>query len=463
MSRRLSRKSWPIWLGLLLLALDCRAQTLPAAPSDEFVVSNVQFVLMHELAHLVIDEKQVPIIGPEETAADYLATMLLIRPRWARPPGDDTLLRIAVQTGDGFAIAWQRAASLDAPIAYWGAHALTVQRFSTLACLIYGSNPERFARVPELAGMPRARAAGCPAEFEKAERGVDWLFANYARQPGEPQGAPVEIRIEPAPTRTSQRLFAAWQASGLIDGTFARLGEFFALDQPFSFVVRSCREPQARWIAATRELVVCYGLLDAYALMSRSQHREETELLLTAAGAAEPRELLNSERIARRFGSYGVDVIAADATVRVSSLYSGEDGQRVCRTFAVVRYPRAVDPRVASEHARILGGESLGATFAAEGWSVHKTHRYYGELPATPRVAELMRIEPGTALALDIYVLDVSNGGDAIEYAAIAELHHPDYLKLVDLATLYGEPATATPAGDRLVRDMLDVVRRRAR
>src|SRR5690606_117958 len=43
---------------------------------EEFVVANAQFVLMHELAHLVIDEKSVPILGPEESAADYIAAMM---------------------------------------------------------------------------------------------------------------------------------------------------------------------------------------------------------------------------------------------------------------------------------------------------------------------------------------------------------------------------------------------------
>ena len=33
----------------------------------------------HEIAHFLIDEKQLPIIGPEENAADYIATLALLR------------------------------------------------------------------------------------------------------------------------------------------------------------------------------------------------------------------------------------------------------------------------------------------------------------------------------------------------------------------------------------------------
>jgi hypothetical protein len=64
-------------------------------------------------------------------------------------------------------------------------------------------------------------------------------------------------------------------------------------------------------------------------------------LLLAAQGAAaraQDRELLNSERIAAAFGSYGVEVVEQDSQVRVSNLFSGAGAGRVCRTFAVVRF-----------------------------------------------------------------------------------------------------------------------------
>jgi hypothetical protein len=63
--------------------------------------------------------------------------------------------------------------------------------------------------------------------------------------------------------------------------------------------------------------------------------------LAAVAGApalAQPpaRELLNSERIAAAFGSYGVEVVAQDDTLRISNLYSTEAGVTTCRTFATV-------------------------------------------------------------------------------------------------------------------------------
>src|SRR5688500_5929342 len=86
------------------------------------------------------------------------------------------------------------------------------------------------------------------------------------------------------------------------------------------------------------------------------------------------RELLNSERIAAAFGSYGVEVLEQDDQVRVSNLFSLAAGEKTCRTFAVVRHAPRLDPIVGLEHAAIVAGGSIGAVFAAHGWEVRKTH-----------------------------------------------------------------------------------------
>ncbi len=175
----------------------------------------------------------------------------------------------------------------------------------------------------------------------------------------------------------------------------------------------------------------------------------EPDAAAQAAGAAataqsSSRQLLNSERIAARFGNYGVEVLASDARERVSNLYSEAGGQRTCRTFAVVRYPAAIDPALAVEHDEIVRGGSIGAVFAAHGWQVLKTNLRYFEIDAPERVAGLMRVATGTRLAAHAYELDVAKDGRAFEYALLVEIHHPDYLKRDDLRSIYGAAEATT-------------------
>lgn len=170
-------------------------------------------------------------------------------------------------------------------------------------------------------------------------------------------------------------------------------------------------------------------------------------LAVVAAAQTAPRELLNSERIAAKFGSYGVAVLEQDTELRVSNLFSGTGEKSVCRTFAIVRYAERMDPALASEHAAVVTGGSLGAVFTAAGFDVLKTHLWYGERAASPKLASLMRVAPGTPLALHVYALDVAKGGRSFEYAALVEIHHPDYLTRSDLPAIYG-PADAAARSD---------------
>lgn len=167
-----------------------------------------------------------------------------------------------------------------------------------------------------------------------------------------------------------------------------------------------------------------------------------------AAGQLPAREVLNSERIAATFGSYGIEVLEQGVDQRVSNLYSGNGDEKICRTFAVVRFFRPVDPQVSAEHAAIVAGGSMGAVFVAAGWEVRKTHLSYSEMRGTPRLASLMRIADYRALAVHIYALDVVKAGQTVAYATLVEIHHPNYLTVEDLPAIYG-PAYEAPRSAR--------------
>ena len=164
----------------------------------------------------------------------------------------------------------------------------------------------------------------------------------------------------------------------------------------------------------------------------------------TGTEAEAGRELLNSERIERRFGSYGVQVLRTEGPLRVSNLYSLTDGIKTCRTYARVTFTPTIDPAYAAEHARVLAGASIGTVFRAAGWTIAKRHRHIGEttLPGGDHgIARLMRLEGRPTLATDTYVFEIVKDGQRFEYAEITELHPPAYLAAATLASIYGESA----------------------
>lgn len=182
------------------------------------------------------------------------------------------------------------------------------------------------------------------------------------------------------------------------------------------------------------------GLLDYFENISTS--RKLTPAVLAAALSASATEtvLLNSERIEQRFGSYGIDVLASEAGLRRSSLYSAGDGERTCRTYAVVRFTDQPDTSYSPEHAHVLAGNSLGAVFKANGWAIHKQTLHIGSFdvePATSEIGPLMKLAVNSTLALHIYQLLLARGNQVFEYATIIEAHHPAYLSQADLLDIY--------------------------
>jgi len=150
--------------------------------------------------------------------------------------------------------------------------------------------------------------------------------------------------------------------------------------------------------------------------------------------------LLNSERVEQRFGNYGIDVLASEAGLRRSSLYSVQHDRRICRTYAVVRFTDKPDLSYGPAHAKVLAGNSLGKVFKAEGWSIHKQTLHIGSLIVDSKrssITELMDLSDDRDLALHVYQLLLLRLDQVFEYATIIEAHHPDYLLESDLLETY--------------------------
>jgi len=164
-------------------------------------------------------------------------------------------------------------------------------------------------------------------------------------------------------------------------------------------------------------------------------------------------EELNSERIERLFGSYGVDIVHQSGLKRVSCLYSLSGDQEICRTFAVVRFVETMPEPLSRVHGEIRSGASIGATLKENGWQINKINRYIGTLriPAEARfLARSMRIEVPVALPMHVYRLVASRGHEHLAYATLIEVHHPELHSRGSLEQAYrdlpGEPASVEEA-----------------
>jgi hypothetical protein len=200
--------------------------------------------------------------------------------------------------------------------------------------------------------------------------------------------------------------------------------------------------------------------LDYFEDIYRSHKLTPAVLAAALSACATETVLLNSERIERQFGSYGIDVLASEAGLRRSSLYSIEQNERACRTYAIVSFKEDQDSSYGPEHAKVLAGNSLGEVFKANGWSMHKQTLHIGSFTSdrsATEISQLMQLAGNRTLALHVYQLLLAKDEQIFEYATIVEAHHPDYLTQSNLLDTYHYDDSES-LSEKSLADLIDLL-----
>ncbi len=247
-----------------------RAQGLDA-PTVNFVLGNFEFVLLHELAHVVIGELKVPVLGPEENAADYLAATALLNTTRDDPVSYRRANTWLLAAAEGLRLSWTAGTARAGKLPYWNNHSLNIQRFYSIACLLYGNDRKVYADLPAAIGMPASRAAGCAAEWQKADQSFHWLLDNFGRKPAEAPGPEIAIIYDVPQTLVAAELLRAVQSDGMVERVAAAMRERIILPRKIALHMRSCGRPEAAWQPERQELVLCFELLDALYKLSDSR------------------------------------------------------------------------------------------------------------------------------------------------------------------------------------------------
>jgi hypothetical protein len=96
----------------------------------DFVVGNMLFVLLHEMAHVHVTEMGLPVIGREEDAADAFATLALIK------MGSEFTHGVLVQAAKGWFLSAERDERQGNRLAFYDEHGLDRQRAYQIVCLM---------------------------------------------------------------------------------------------------------------------------------------------------------------------------------------------------------------------------------------------------------------------------------------------------------------------------------------
>ncbi len=120
----------------------------------------VRFVFLHEIAHALIDQYRLPVVGNEEDAADRCSAYINLKEL-----GDEGV-RAVFAAADAFEIESKQSTNSKRSMA--DEHLLKEQRFYNSLCMIYGSNPEKHANIVDDGYLPKERAVRCQGEYQRA-------------------------------------------------------------------------------------------------------------------------------------------------------------------------------------------------------------------------------------------------------------------------------------------------------
>lgn len=242
------------------------SETPTLSPADRsFVLGNVGFALLHEFGHVVIRTFDIPLLGLEENSADTLAAVSLILLDRERPEaGFGEVLGVTALAQE---FVWESGMEREqSEVILWAQHDLSARRFARFVCLIYGSNPDRYAWVAKAAHMEEIRAEGCRDEWRIAERAMRWVRETYGIPPNKRASQPsaaIDVSYGTPLDPTETALTEMLRQSELLERLARYMQTQFAFPEPITIRLTHCRAPNAYWDEEYREVTLCFELMTA--------------------------------------------------------------------------------------------------------------------------------------------------------------------------------------------------------
>jgi hypothetical protein len=233
----------------------------------EFVVGNMLFVLLHEMAHVHVTEMGLPVLGREEDAADAFATISLLK------MGSDFSHAVLVQAAKGWFLSAERDESRGGRLAFYDEHGLDRQRAYQIVCLMVGSNPEKFGELADLVRMPEERQETCQGDYSNASWSWDLVLKSHRRAADQPKTTITTVYGED--TGGLEMNAVSFRRLRLLERVAERAAEEFVWRKPFTLELQRCGNPGANWNLMSHRLIVCYEMAEELVQLYLDQTAEQ--------------------------------------------------------------------------------------------------------------------------------------------------------------------------------------------
>jgi hypothetical protein len=138
-----------------------KATTAAGVTSQDAVVGQFLYVVIHEFGHAVFDLLDIPSFGNAEDIADQFSAyiMLLL--------GKNDARRLIGGAAYSYKAVMQNPNVILPIKAFSDVHGQPAQRYYNLLCMAYGAMPEMFKDLVEEKYLPKERAADCYRQYHQ--------------------------------------------------------------------------------------------------------------------------------------------------------------------------------------------------------------------------------------------------------------------------------------------------------
>jgi hypothetical protein len=247
---------------------------VPAAKiraTTEFTLGNSLFALLHEMAHGLISDLGLPVLGREEDAADAFATVAILEMK------SEFTHRVLVNAAKSWMIIDRRSRESGEPMVFYDAHGLDLQRAYNIICLMVGSDPDQFDDLANEVNLPEDRRGTCQGDYSNASWSWSKALASYLRSPEEER---VNYQFVYGKAERSLDIFEqAFRAAGMLERV-TNYASKYAWRKPFAIEARTCGDSGAQWELQEHKIDFCYELANEFASLYKA-HGDDTLMSLS--------------------------------------------------------------------------------------------------------------------------------------------------------------------------------------
>jgi hypothetical protein len=216
----------------------------------EFVAGNTLVLLSHELAHVLIAEMHLPLLGREEDAADTYAAIRLLN------IGTSFSQHELAEAAQGWFLNDRRDQETAEKPLYYDEHNLNQQRAYQILCLMVGSDPDKFKGLADQMRMPETRQRTCKRDFAKTSEAWQTVLKPWLREPGDPE---TEIATVYGDGKGMYDGVASmFRSIRFLETVAANSAARYKWPHPFTLKMESCGRPGTDYDDEARVVTICY-------------------------------------------------------------------------------------------------------------------------------------------------------------------------------------------------------------